>query len=58
MPPHLHSYGLSGLLPVENAAGCKLWLQGVPLDDRFYGPALAGDDHIGVCTCVKTRKDC
>lgn len=57
MPSYLHSYGLSGLLPVENGAGYKLWLQGVLLDGGFYWPALTGYDHIGVCTCMKTCKD-
>lgn len=56
MPSYLHSYGLSWLLPVENAAGCELRLQGVLLDGGFDWPALTGDDHIGVCTCVRTRK--
>lgn len=56
MPPYLHSYRLSGLLPVENGAGCELWLQGVHLDGGFNRMALTGDDYIGVCTCVGTCK--
>lgn len=29
---YLHSYGFSGLLPIKNAAGLELRLQGVRLD--------------------------
>lgn len=53
---YLHSYGLSGFLPVENTTGCELWLQGVLLDGGFHRPALTGNDDVGVCTWVATCK--
>lgn len=56
MSSYLHSYGLSGLLPVENAADCKFWLQGVGLNGGPDWIALTGYNHIGVCTCMKMHE--
>lgn len=56
LPSHLYGYGLSGLLPVEDAAGCKLRFQGVLLDGGSYWAALTVYDHIGVCTFAETCK--
>lgn len=53
---YLHSYGLSGLLPIKNAAGLELWLQGVLPDGGSDWPTLTADDDIRVGTCDMTPK--
>lgn len=53
-PSYLYSYRLRRLLPVENGAGCKLWLQSVFLDGGLHWVALTGYDHIRVCTWMKS----
>lgn len=52
---YLHSDGLPGLLPVEDAAGLELWLQRVLLNGRPDLLPLAVDDHIRVGTCAATK---
>lgn len=54
LPPHLHSYGFSGLLPVEDSTGGELRLQGVLLDGGLHRPTFTVYDHVGVCTCMTT----
>jgi len=53
MPSYLHGDGLPGFLPVENGAGEELGLQGVRLDGGPDGPALTGNDDVGVGTCME-----
>lgn len=49
---YLHSYGFSGLLPVKNATGLELWLQGVRPDGGSDRASLTADDDVRVGTCV------
>lgn len=51
---YLHSYGLSGLLPIKNCASLELRLQGVLPDGGSDRLALTADDDIRVSTCVAT----
>lgn len=53
---YLHSYGFSGLLPIENAAGLELWLHGVRLDGGSDRLSLTVDDDVRVGACVTTPK--
>lgn len=53
---YLHSYGFSGLLPIKNAAGLELWLQGVRLDGGSDWMSLTVDDDVRVGACVTTPK--
>lgn len=53
---YLHRYGLSGLLPIKNAAGLELRLQGVLPDGGSDGFSLTVDDDVRVSTCVTTTK--